>query len=191
MGYTGGAKTSPTYRDLGDHTEALQVDFDPGQLSYEEVVGYFWESHNPVAAPRGRQYMSAIWYGSERQRDVIDATKDALAERLGQDITTPVLPLETFYNAEDYHQKYCLQRHDRLMKRFEEMYPDFRGVIDSTAAARLNGFAGGQGTAALLDDEKADYGFALDELDVLIRRFKGFAQHERRAAEPLRKASRT
>lgn len=106
MGYTGGVKRSPTYRSLGDHTEALQVDFDPGQLSYEEVVGLFWESHNPVAAPRGRQYMSAIWYGSESQRDVVNATKDTLAERLGQDITTPVLPLETFYDAEDYHQKY-------------------------------------------------------------------------------------
>lgn len=56
------------------------------------------------------------------------------------------------------------------MKRFEEMYPDFRGVIDSTAAARLNGFAGGQGTSALLDEEKADYGFALEELDAVIRR---------------------
>jgi peptide-methionine (S)-S-oxide reductase len=170
VGYTGGAKRSPTYRDLGDHTEALQVDFDPGQLSYEEVVGLFWQSHNPVAASRGRQYMSAIWYGSEGQRDVVHATKGALEERLGQDVTTRVLPLETFYRAEDYHQKYCLQRHHPLMSRFEEMYPDFRGIVDSTAAARLNGFAGGQGTASLLDQEKAGYGFALDELDAVIRR---------------------
>jgi peptide-methionine (S)-S-oxide reductase len=170
VGYTGGLKRSPTYRSLGDHTEALQVDFDPGQLSYEEVVGLFWQSHNPVGAPRGRQYMSAIWYANQSQRDVIDATKEAMAERLGQDVNTPVLPLETFYNAEDYHQKYCLQRHQPLMTRFEEMYPDFRGVVDSTAAARLNGFAGGQGTAVLLDEERADYGFAPEELDAVIRR---------------------
>jgi peptide-methionine (S)-S-oxide reductase len=169
VGYTGGVKRSPSYRDLGDHTEALQVDFDPGQLSYEEVVGLFWQSHNPVAAPRGRQYMSAIWYGSESQRDVVDATRHELQERLEQDVTTRVLPLETFYRAEDYHQKYCLQRHHRLMSRFEVMYPDFRGIVDSTAAARLNGFAGGQGTASLLDQEKAGYGFALDELDAVIR----------------------
>jgi peptide-methionine (S)-S-oxide reductase len=170
VGYTGGVKTCPTYRSLGDHTEALQVEFDPGQLSYEEVVGLFWQSHNPVAAPRGCQYMAAIWYGSERQRDVINATKKALEERFDQDITTRVLPLETFYNAEDYHQKYCLQRHHRLMRRFEEMYPDFRGIVDSTAAARLNGFAAGHGTATLFDEEKADYGVALDELDAVIRR---------------------
>jgi peptide-methionine (S)-S-oxide reductase len=114
--------------------------------------------------------MSAIWYGSESQRDVVNATKDALEKRLGHELTTPVLPLETFYNAEDYHQKYCLQRHRRLMERLEEMYPDFRGVVDSTAAARLNGFAGGHGTAALFDEEKAHYGLALDELGAVIRR---------------------
>ena len=133
-------------------------------------MGLFWQSHNPVAAERGRQYMSAIWYGSESQRDVVHATRDALKEKLGKDVTTRVLPLETFYRAEDYHQKYCLQRHHRLMSRFEEIYPDFRGIVDSTAAARLNGFAGGQGTAALLDEEKGDYGFAPDELDAEIRR---------------------
>ena len=74
-----------------------------------------------------------------------------------------------FFPAEDYHQKYYLQRHDRLMKRFHEMYPDFRGVVDSTSAARLNGFAGGQGTAALFDEEKAEYGFAAGDLGALIR----------------------
>jgi peptide-methionine (S)-S-oxide reductase len=172
VGYTGGVKTSPTYRRLGDHTEALQVDFDPGQLSYEALVGLFWQSHNPVAATRSRQYMSAIWYDTESQRDVIDATKDALQKRFEQNLTTRVRPLETFYEAEDYHQKYILQRHHGLMRRFEEMYPEFRGIVDSTAAARLNGFAAGHGTAALFDEEKADYGFALDDLEAVIRRVR-------------------
>jgi peptide-methionine (S)-S-oxide reductase len=170
VGYTGGQKKSPTYHDLGDHTEAIQVDFDPAQISYQALVGLFWQSHNPLAARRSRQYMSSIWYGDERQLDVINTTKEALEARLERELTTPVLPLEAYYHAEDYHQKYSLQRHHNLMSGFKGMYPEFRDIVDSTAAARLNGFAAGYGEATLFDEEKIDYGFALEDLKAVVRR---------------------
>lgn len=81
-----------------------------------------------------------------------------------------MLPLETFYNAEDYHQKYSLQRHHDLMKAFDHMYPNFNDFVDSTAAARLNGFAGRHGSQSLFDKEKESYGHDLAELEKAFRR---------------------
>ena len=133
------------------------------------IVKLIWQAHNPIGLPRDSQYMSAIWYSDESQLDVINATKAPLEERLGQKLNTPVLPLETFYNAEDYHQKYGLQRHRNLMNAFNVMYPEFQGFVDSTAAARLNGFASGRGPSSLFDQEKNDYGFSLDELNTVVR----------------------
>ena len=154
----------PTYHSLGNHTEALQVDFDPKQVSYEEIVNLFWQMHNPIGASRGSQYKSAIWYASADQQDVIDSTMQSLVARYERELTTDVLPLETFYNAEDYHQKYSLQRHRGLMKTFKVMYPECQGFVNSTAAARLNGFAAGRGSRSLFDLEKDGYGFESSEL---------------------------
>jgi peptide-methionine (S)-S-oxide reductase len=119
---------------------------------------------------RGSQYRSAIWYSDEDQLVVINATKEPLEDRFRQKVTTAVLPLETFYNAEDYHQKYSLQRHHNLMDGFRAIYPEFQGVVDSTAAARLNGFASGYGTPELFEEEKGDYGFSADDLRKAFRR---------------------
>ena len=162
-------KKSPTYHNLGNHTEALEVDFDPTQISFKEIVDLFWESHNPVGSARSSQYKSAIWFADETQRAIIEASLPPLIGRYSKPLTTEILPLETFYNAEDYHQKYCLQRNGGLMKSFLAMYPNFQGFVDSTAAARLNGFAAGHGTRAMFDKEKESYGFSPDALATVYR----------------------
>ena len=147
----------------------MQVDFDPTQISYEEIVNLFWKSHNPILPSRSSQYKSAIWFANDNQLDVINSTMQPLVAKHERDLTTEVLPLATFYNAEDYHQKYSLQRHRSLMNTFKTMYPAFQGFVDSTAAARLNGFASGRGSQSLFEMEKDTYGFELSELDRLIR----------------------
>ena len=129
----------------------------------------FWNSHNPVGSPRSSQYKSAIWFADETQREIIESTLPPLVKRFGKSPTTEILPLETFYNAEDYHQKYCLQRNGGLMKSFLVMYPEFKGFVDSTAAARLNGFAAGHGTSDMFDKEKDAYGFSSDALATVYR----------------------
>ena len=149
----------------------MQVDFDPSQISYEEVVAMVWQGHNPTRPAWSKQYMSALWYENDAQREVIEATKELQAQHYGSEIQTPVLPLETFYIAEDYHQKYSLQKVRGLMKKFNGMYPTFKDFIDSTAAARLNGFVSGQGAEALFEAEGHLYGFSKDELKASLRRY--------------------
>ena len=169
VGYTGGVKTNPTYHALGNHTEALQVDFDPQKISYEDVINLVWKSHNPIRSARSSQYKSAIWFSDDEQLAIIESTMQPLAERFGQLPTTEVLPLGEFYNAEDYHQKYSLQYHKAAMDCFRKMYPDFNDFNRSTAAARLNGFSAGHGMQALFETEKNLYGLDEEMLGKIVR----------------------
>jgi len=160
---------NPTYHSLGNHTEAIQIDFAPAEITFAEIVDLIWKSHNPIGAPRSSQYKSAIWFSDPTQLDTIQASQEPLVKQYERDLTTEVLQLETFFNAEDYHQKYVLQRHDAVMKRFRLAYPDFNDFVDSTAAARLNGFAYGCGKKELLEAEQSSYGMPQDMLATVCR----------------------
>ncbi len=164
VGYTGGEKKFPTYHSLGNHTEALQIDFDPDVIGFEDVVEFFWNNHNPLRNGISRQYMSAVWYHDESQREIIEKAKETVARKLSGKVQTPVLPLEVFYPAEGYHQKYRLQQQPSLMMHFAGMYSDASRFVDSTAAARLNGFLYGYGSRELFDRESSNYGISKEEL---------------------------
>lgn len=69
VGYAGGSKENPTYYSLGDHSETIQIDYDPTQISYGQLLEVFWNSHNPTYEPWSRQYMSIIFYHSEDRGD--------------------------------------------------------------------------------------------------------------------------
>lgn len=141
MGYTGGTLKDPTYEHLGDHTESLQIDFDPRRISYVELLKLFWEDHDPSEQPYNVQYMSAVFYASTTQwAQALETGKQHMA---GKTVTlrTPIRPLATFYRAEDYHQKYYLRRYSNLMSEFDG-YGE-QAFTDSTVAARLNGYVGG------------------------------------------------
>ena len=68
VGYAGGQLPGPTYRRLGDHTESVQLDYDPEQLSFKQLLQMFWSGHNPAKPVWGRQYMSAIFYQDQAQQ---------------------------------------------------------------------------------------------------------------------------
>jgi methionine-S-sulfoxide reductase len=156
VGYTGGTLQDPTYRRMGDHTESFQVDFDPAVVSYEKLLEVFWSAHNPCSRSFSRQYMSAVFAHDEGQRKLAEATR----ARLSGDVKTPVLPLEKFYLAEDYHQKYELRNTRELMKEFEAIYPKDADFVNSTAAARVDGYLAGNGTRAQLEKEIAQLGLS-------------------------------
>ena len=106
VGYTGGTTKNPTYRNLGDHTEAVQIEFDPKQVSYRKLADLFWNSHNPQDRSGSRQYMTAVFYHTEEQKRVIlEAQARSSSEATGK-IFTQVLPASIFYPAEEYHQHY-------------------------------------------------------------------------------------
>jgi peptide-methionine (S)-S-oxide reductase len=143
----------PSYRNLGDHTEAVQVDFDPQRISYSELLAIFWDSHRPTSQPRSRQYLHAIFYHDEQQAQQALASKAAVEHKLGRPVRTEVLPLRSFTRAEDYHQKYMLKRDKALMEELSRIFPDHRDLVDSTAAARLNAYMGGYGSQTQFDRE--------------------------------------
>lgn len=175
VGYAGGQKRNPTYHDLGDHTESLQIDYDPQQISYEDLLDIFWKTHNPCAAGRSRQYLSAVFYHDERQKELAEKTRDREAARRGAPIATAILPLTAFYRAEDYHQKYMLRNQRALLHEFEAMYPEPDGLTDSTAAARVNGCLGGNALLSALEKEIDSYGLSPQGRDALL----GYARRNR------------
>ena len=153
MGYAGGEKKNPTYRDLGDHTETLEIDFDPQVISYEDLLAVFWKGHDPTRAAWSRQYMSAVFFHDEDQKRMALETRMRMAEKAGREIHTEILPAETFYRAEDYHQKYRLRQDRILMREFNRIYATAREFTDSTAAARINGYLGGHRSRNRLEKE--------------------------------------
>jgi len=116
VGYTGGALINPTYEQVCSgrtgHAEACLVDFDPAQVSYEELVKKFFQMHDPTTMNRqgpdvGEQYRSAIFFHDENQKLASQRIKDEFEQGLkGRTVVTQILPVPTFYPAEDYHQQY-------------------------------------------------------------------------------------
>ncbi|MBL8800291.1 MAG: peptide-methionine (S)-S-oxide reductase [Planctomycetia bacterium] len=160
VGYAGGRHPDPTYYNLGDHTESFQVDFDPQRVTYAQLLDVFWQSHNHCARPGSRQYMSAVFWHDEQQYALAVRTREHEATRRGAPITTQLLPVGTFYLAEDYHQKYLLRRRGELFREFDALYPDWRELTASTAAAKVNGYLGGNGDAVQLEEEIGGFGLS-------------------------------
>jgi len=162
VGYAGGTTADPTYHDLGDHTETIQLDYDPTQVSYQELLDVFWSSHNPTIRPWSRQYMSIVFYHDEEQRRLAEETREREATKLGGQIFTEIVPASEFYLAEAYHQKYRLRGRRDLMEEFNRIYPDEGDFVYSTAAARVNGYLGGHGTLEALEAEIEDLGLSTE-----------------------------
>ncbi len=138
---------NPTYHDLADHTEVFQVDFDPAKLSYEELLRQIWANRRGGRS-YSRQYMEAVF--------CMDAEQEATARRLG--ISVPIVPGARFYLAEDYHQKYYLRHERTLIAELADYTP--HQLVESTVAARLNGYAAGRSTLAQLHDELPQLGLS-------------------------------
>lgn len=160
VGYSGGTKRDPTYRRLGDHTETVQVDFDPGVVSYEELLDVFWAAHDPTHRSWLTQYKSSIFFMNGEQEAAALAAKKREAKKRGEEIATEIIPFNRFYLAEGYHQKHRLQGEDLFWDEFTAIYPDLKDLVNSTAAARVNGFLSGFGAPGLLKREIDGYGLS-------------------------------
>ena len=82
VGYAGGEKKNPTYHSLGDHTETIQIDYDPKQISYAKLLEVFWRSHDPLSRSCSRQHKAAVFYHNEEQKRLATETRDRLATGL-------------------------------------------------------------------------------------------------------------
>ena len=130
-GYTGGHKENPTYKEVCSgttgHTEAVQITFDPEVFPYEKLVEVYWQQTDPTDAmgqfvDRGDSYRPVIFYHSQEQKKIAEASKAALqaSGRFKKDIVTKIEPASTFYPAEEYHQDFY--------KKDPEHYKRYRGL---------------------------------------------------------------
>ena len=158
VGYCGGKKKNPTYENIGDHSETIQIDYDPTRITYRKLLELFWAHHNSCYQPSSRQYMSLILYHNDEQKKLAEETRDAEAARRKEKVITEVLPLGEFTLAEDYHQKYELREHREFLAVLTAAYPKAADLVNSTAAARLNAYLSGHGTVAELEKEIDSYG---------------------------------
>jgi len=121
VGYTGGQLASPTYERVcgGDtgHAEAVEVEFDPQKVSYDQLLDLFWSTHDPTTVNRqgpdiGEQYRSAIFYLTPEQEAKARAAKEKLQNsgKFSKPVATQIVPASQFYRAEDYHQQYLAKR---------------------------------------------------------------------------------
>ena len=120
VGYTGGSKETANYDLVSahktQHREAIEVTYDPAQISYDQLLDIFWHNINPTQADGqfhdiGLSYQAAIYYGNEEEKKLAEASKEKLAKsgRFDKPIVTEILPRMPFYPAEEYHQKYYLK----------------------------------------------------------------------------------
>lgn len=122
VGYTGGSAEDATYARVSahrtKHREAIEVIYDPAQISYEQLLDIFWRNINPTQADGqfhdiGLSYQAAIYFGNEEEKRTAEASKERLAKsgKFSQPIVTEILSRQAFYPAEEYHQKYYLKNH--------------------------------------------------------------------------------
>jgi len=145
VGYCGGTKQGPTYRALGDHTEAISIDFDPTAIRYEDLLQQFWDGHYCARNIGKRQYMNAVFHHDDHQKHLAESTRDQAAGKAGispHSVETGILPVGTFTYAEAYHQKYALPSHHEVRAFLSDTYPKGKELADSTVATRLNAWLG-------------------------------------------------
>lgn len=119
VGYIGGNSQNPTYQDVCSgktgHAEAIQIEFDPSVVSYEDLLMIFWSNHNPTTVNQqgpdiGEQYRSAVFFHNGEQETQANAVKkklqDTAIKQFGNQIVTEIVPAIKFFKAEEYHQKY-------------------------------------------------------------------------------------
>jgi peptide-methionine (S)-S-oxide reductase len=119
VGYEGGTLANPTYEDVCSHTtghaEVVQVEFDPDEVSYDQLLDLFWDVHDPTQVNRqgpdvGSNYRSVIFFHSPEQQEKALESKTRAQARFDRPIATEISPASDFWRAEEYHQQYLVKR---------------------------------------------------------------------------------
>ncbi len=143
-GYTGGTKKNPTYHEVGTgktgHAESIEIEFDPSQVTYEELLQVYWHNIDPTSGDgqfcdRGNQYRPEIFYHDAAQKAAAEASKVQVEKKFGS-VPVNITAASTFYPAEEYHQDYCTKEPDNYSqyrsgcgrdRRLKELWGDEAG----------------------------------------------------------------
>ena len=119
VGYEGGTLPNPTYEDVCSkktgHAEVVQVEFDPDEVSYDQLLDVFWDEHDPTQVNRqgpdiGSNYRSVVFFHSPEQQEQALESKARVQARFDRPIATEITPASDFWRAEEYHQQYLVKR---------------------------------------------------------------------------------
>jgi len=141
-------------------------------IDYDALLDVFWRSHDARHAAHSGQYRSAVFYRTAEEHRTAEESKSRIEAMIGP-AHTAIEPLSRFYRAEDYHQKYRLRSRRGVMAGFRAMFPDDQDFVDSTAAARVNGWLEGCGSAEDIERDLPRLGLsdaAREELRSLVLR---------------------
>ena len=152
---------------MGDHTETVQVDYDPAKITYRKLLDVFWTGHDPLRRNWHRQYASIVFTHTEEQRRLAEEMKARIAKERGSTIHTEIVPYRGFTLAESYHQKHSLKQFPEFEEELRKFYPSPREFIASTAVARVNGYLGGEGTYSALLQELDSLGLSAARKEAL------------------------
>ncbi|XP_056633831.1 peptide methionine sulfoxide reductase [Diorhabda sublineata] len=170
VGYSGGTTPSPTYKSIGDHTEVIEIDYDPNVINFEKLLKLFWDNHEYGLTTRiKKQYASLILYHDEEQKNIAEESMKKESQNRNEQLITQIIPAGPFYPAEDYHQKYRLQKHSFLCKEIS-ITPEL--LQTSHAAARLNGYLAGIGKENDLENDIIKLGLSKAAGEYLRKEFK-------------------
>ncbi|MFX3635902.1 MAG: peptide-methionine (S)-S-oxide reductase MsrA [Candidatus Pristimantibacillus sp.] len=175
VGYAGGNTDQPTYRQMGDHTETVQIQFDPETIPLEHLIEVFWNNHNPININdyKGRQYRSLLFYNDEQQLEAINKVIAERKERDQGEPATEIAPYSCFFPAEDRHQKYYLKRYPDAIDKLSSLYPRHEDLINTTLVARLNGLAKGYTSLERIKNEIKQWKLNPDERSRLLELISG------------------
>jgi len=164
VGYAGGTTANPTYENIGDHTEITEVQFDESHLGYEKLLDWFWSHHNPTEHNK-KQYQSAILYVNDGQKQLAESSLKQIQAKYGnRKVETYIQPVNTFYQAEDYHQKYWLRCQRSVHKKLN--LSDAQ-LVDSPLAAKVNAFLAGYDDFTVLNELAKQYNLDGDTVKLI------------------------
>jgi len=146
VGYAGGTTINPTYRNIGDHTEITEIQYEENVTSFHDLLEWFFSHHNPVVHNK-KQYQSAVLFVDDEQRALSEEALDRIQKKFGRKPDTYVTKLDRFYQAEDYHQKYWLRCRQDVYRQLKLSDPE---LVDSTLAAKVNAFLAGYDDSEVL-----------------------------------------
>ena len=158
VGYAGGTKEFPTYRSLGDHTEAIQIEFDPAVTSYGELLDVFFAGHDPCQEAWSRQYQAILFWHDDVQRETAEIRARGIADSRGRPVRTELRAYERFWPAEDYHQKYYLRGKQALAASIRARFDSEEAFVHSPVVARVNAHLGGHYPLSALRGDLAEIG---------------------------------
>ncbi|GGK82724.1 peptide-methionine (S)-S-oxide reductase MsrA [Rufibacter glacialis] len=171
VGFAGGTTENPTYRTLADHIEVVQLEFNPKEVTYGQLLERFFNQHTPTKEPRKRQYTSAIFFHNPEQEEVARQVIKEAEGRLQEKLKTEMHSYKAFYLAEERHQKWKLRRVPEVLQELQKIYPDPEAFNNSPAVARVNGYVAGIGEKERFMEEMGSLGLSYPVQQVLLAHF--------------------